>query len=77
MVARALRILRRLHRGNYPSARRPHDYKALADNLAHCSKVCCRNPRRWVKGAGCLPFQEERALVAAAIDCVRGDKAGS
>lgn len=62
MVAKALRIFRCAHGGNYPSVRRPHDYKALADNLAHCSKACCRNPRRTSKGIDRLPWQEVRAL---------------
>ena len=68
MVAKALRIFRRASGGNYPSARRPHDYKALADNLAHCSGICCRNPRRSFKGRYALPMQEVRAMLHAACE---------
>jgi hypothetical protein len=60
MVAKALRIFRRADRGHYPPARRQHDYQALADNLAHCGRACCRNPRRTAKGSGRLPWQEMR-----------------
>lgn len=61
MVARALRVFRRVHRGHDPSGRRPHDHTVLADNLAHCSRTCCRNPRRTSKGMDRLPWQEVRA----------------
>jgi hypothetical protein len=61
MVAKALRIFRR-YDPRYPPSKRPYDAQALADNLAFCSRPCCRSRRRILKGRDRLPFQEVRAL---------------
>ena len=60
LIARAIRIFRT---GNptYPERARPHDPQKLADNLAFCSRLCCRNQRRTAHGDERLPMQERRA----------------
>jgi hypothetical protein len=61
MIAKAIRIFRQL-RSPVLARCRPHDPEKLGDNLAFCSRWCCRNPRRSFKGFDRLPFQEIRAI---------------
>ena len=61
MIAKAIRIFRSYDRQYLVRCRR-HDAEKLADNLAFCSRWCCRNPRRIFKGLDRLPFREIRAL---------------
>jgi hypothetical protein len=61
MIAKAIRIFRSYDR-QYLARCRRHDAEKLADNLAFCSRWCCRNPRRVFKGLDRLPFQEIRAM---------------
>lgn len=53
MKAKAMRIYRQ-----------PASYK-LANHIAHCSGMCCGNPRRWF---GELTMQERRAFEAHECD---------
>jgi len=59
-VARAIRIFRATD-STYPVRARRHDPQKLADNLAFCRRLCCRNPRRTAHGDERLPIQERRA----------------
>lgn len=61
MIAKAIRVFRSYDR-QYLARCRPHDPEKLANNLAFCSRMCCRNPRRVFKGIDRLPFQEKRAM---------------
>ncbi len=67
MIQKALRAFR-THDPRYPEASRPHDPEKLADNLAFCTCLGCRNPRRVFKGRDRLPFQEVRALAGLSLD---------
>src|SRR5262245_6097109 len=65
MVAKAIRVFRTF-RPRAAENVRAHDAEKLADNLAFCTRPCCRSPRRTWKGADCLSFQEIRAVSRAA-----------
>jgi hypothetical protein len=66
MVARARRVF------GYGSlstvSRRPHDAEKLADNMAHCTGLCCTGPRRSETGVYRLTMRERRAALSARVD---------
>lgn len=43
MKAKAVRIFTRFGTSVYT----PKRHEKLADHIAHCSNMCCGNPRRW------------------------------
>ena len=59
-IARAIRLFRATD-ATYPDRARRHDPQKLADNLAFCRRLCCRNQRRTAHGDERLPIQERRA----------------